>query len=208
MGDDLLILAFVVIVIGGIGSIRGAFVAALLVGVVDTIGRAFLRPLFALVMSGYAADNAGPATRLDADLHPDGDGAVLPAAGPVSPRAIAMKSSRNRLAVTLAVLRRRWRCVPPVVGRLRPAVLSRSLHPRHDLRHRRGQPRSHPRLWRHGELRPCRLSRHRRLCGRHPRLLRHHQRLRAVRHRDRRLGADRACASAPFRCAPAASISS
>jgi branched-chain amino acid transport system permease protein len=62
MGDDLLILAFVVIVIGGIGSIRGAFVAAVLVGVVDTIGRAFLRPLFALVMSGYAADNAGPAT--------------------------------------------------------------------------------------------------------------------------------------------------
>jgi branched-chain amino acid transport system permease protein len=62
MGDDLLILAFVVIVIGGIGSIRGAFIAALLVGVVDTIGRAFLRPLFALVMSGPAADNAGPAT--------------------------------------------------------------------------------------------------------------------------------------------------
>ena len=62
MGDDLLILAFVVIVIGGIGSIRGAFVASLLVGVVDTIGRAFLRQLFALVMSGFAADSAGPAT--------------------------------------------------------------------------------------------------------------------------------------------------
>ena len=62
MGDDLLILAFVVIVIGGIGSIRGAFIASLLVGVVDTIGRAFLRPLFALMMSGPAADNAGPAT--------------------------------------------------------------------------------------------------------------------------------------------------
>jgi len=62
MGDDLLILAFVVIVIGGIGSIRGAFIASLLVGVVDTIGRAFLRPVFALVMSGPAADNAGPAT--------------------------------------------------------------------------------------------------------------------------------------------------
>lgn len=62
MGDDLLILAFVVIVIGGIGSIRGAFIAALLVGVVETIGRAFLRPLFGLIMSGPAADNAGPAT--------------------------------------------------------------------------------------------------------------------------------------------------
>ncbi len=61
MGDDFLILAFVVIVIGGVGSIRGAFIAALLVGVVDTVGRAFLRPLFALVMTRTAADNAGPA---------------------------------------------------------------------------------------------------------------------------------------------------
>ena len=39
MGDNLLILAFVVIVIGGIGSIRGAFLAALLIGLVDTLGR-------------------------------------------------------------------------------------------------------------------------------------------------------------------------
>ncbi len=41
MGDQILILAFVVIVIGGIGSIRGAFIAALLIGVVDTMGRSF-----------------------------------------------------------------------------------------------------------------------------------------------------------------------
>ena len=40
MGDNILILAFVVIVIGGIGSILGAFVAALLIGLVDKIGRA------------------------------------------------------------------------------------------------------------------------------------------------------------------------
>ena len=61
MGENVLILAFVVIVIGGIGSIRGAFVAALLVGFVDTMGRAFLRPLLATVMTTTAADNAGPA---------------------------------------------------------------------------------------------------------------------------------------------------
>ena len=61
MGDDFLILAFVVIVIGGLGSVRGAFVAALLVGVVDMVGRAFLRPLFALLMARSAADSAGPA---------------------------------------------------------------------------------------------------------------------------------------------------
>jgi branched-chain amino acid transport system permease protein len=39
MGESILILAFVVIVIGGIGSIRGALFGALLVGVVDTVGR-------------------------------------------------------------------------------------------------------------------------------------------------------------------------
>ncbi|MGH7088657.1 MAG: branched-chain amino acid ABC transporter permease, partial [Stellaceae bacterium] len=61
MGENVLILAFVVIVIGGIGSIRGAFVAALLVGIVDTMGRAFLRPVLATVMVRSAADNAGPA---------------------------------------------------------------------------------------------------------------------------------------------------
>jgi branched-chain amino acid transport system permease protein len=61
MGDGVLILAFVVIVIGGIGSLRGAFIAALLVGVVDAMGRAFLRPLLGSLMSHAAADNAGPA---------------------------------------------------------------------------------------------------------------------------------------------------
>ena len=44
MGDNVLILAFVVIVIGGIGSIRGAFIAALLIGLVDTLGRFWRRP--------------------------------------------------------------------------------------------------------------------------------------------------------------------
>jgi branched-chain amino acid transport system permease protein len=61
MGESVLIRAFVVIVIGGIGSIRGAFIAALVVGFVDTMGRAFLRPLLATMMTHAAADNAGPA---------------------------------------------------------------------------------------------------------------------------------------------------
>lgn len=47
MGESILILAFVVIVIGGIGSVRGAFVAALLVGVADTFGRVMLPPALA-----------------------------------------------------------------------------------------------------------------------------------------------------------------
>jgi branched-chain amino acid transport system permease protein len=61
MGESVLISAFVVIVIGGIGSIRGAFVAALLVGMVDAMGRAYLRPLLAALASSAAADSAGPA---------------------------------------------------------------------------------------------------------------------------------------------------
>jgi branched-chain amino acid transport system permease protein len=61
MGDGVLILAIVVIVIGGIGSIRGAFISVILIGVVDTMGRVFLRPMLASVMAKSAADNAGPA---------------------------------------------------------------------------------------------------------------------------------------------------
>ena len=61
MGDNILILAFVVIVIGGIGSIRGAFVAAILVGLIDTLGRAFLPNLLRQVLSGAAASTAAPA---------------------------------------------------------------------------------------------------------------------------------------------------
>jgi branched-chain amino acid transport system permease protein len=49
MGESILILAFVVVVIGGIGSIRGAFVGALLVGFVDTAGRTFLVPAAASI---------------------------------------------------------------------------------------------------------------------------------------------------------------
>ena len=59
MGDGLLILAFVVIVIGGIGSIRGAFLAALLVGLIDTMGRAFGPQLLRLAMAPAAANQTG-----------------------------------------------------------------------------------------------------------------------------------------------------
>ncbi|WP_121630807.1 branched-chain amino acid ABC transporter permease [Tropicibacter alexandrii] len=61
MGEPVLILAFVVIVIGGIGSIKGAFIGALLVGLTDTLGRIFLPELFKLVMEPSAATQAGSA---------------------------------------------------------------------------------------------------------------------------------------------------
>jgi branched-chain amino acid transport system permease protein len=60
MGENILILAFVVIVIGGIGSIRGAFVGALLVGFVDTMGRALIPIAFAKMFSPQVASNLGP----------------------------------------------------------------------------------------------------------------------------------------------------
>ena len=61
MGEEILIEVLVVIVIGGIGSIRGALVGAVVVGMVDTLGRAFLKPMLATVVSPAAADSAGPA---------------------------------------------------------------------------------------------------------------------------------------------------
>jgi branched-chain amino acid transport system permease protein len=61
MGELILIQVFVVIVIGGIGSIRGALAGALIVGMVDTLGRAFLKPILATVISAPAAETAGPA---------------------------------------------------------------------------------------------------------------------------------------------------
>jgi branched-chain amino acid transport system permease protein len=61
MGENILILAFVVIIIGGIGSIRGAFVAAMIVGLIDTMGRVFLPDLVRHFVSYAAGSSAGPA---------------------------------------------------------------------------------------------------------------------------------------------------
>ena len=59
MGEGILIITFVVIVIGGIGSIRGALVAAILVGLVDSLGRAFLPTLLRVVLDPARADGIG-----------------------------------------------------------------------------------------------------------------------------------------------------
>jgi len=59
MGEPVLILAFVVVVIGGIGSIKGAFVGALLVGLTDTLGGVLLPQLFALFLDPSAAATVG-----------------------------------------------------------------------------------------------------------------------------------------------------
>ena len=61
MGDDLLIVVFVVIIIGGIGSIRGAFIAAVMVGMLETLGRTVATDLLKLVFDASAANQIGPA---------------------------------------------------------------------------------------------------------------------------------------------------
>jgi branched-chain amino acid transport system permease protein len=61
MGENILIAAFVVVTIGGIGSIRGAFVASLLVGLADTVGRAFVPDLLHTFLSESASSSLGRA---------------------------------------------------------------------------------------------------------------------------------------------------
>ena len=61
MGEHILIQVLVVIVIGGIGSIKGAFVGALLIGVMDILGRSFLDMFFKLFLPVNTAETAAPA---------------------------------------------------------------------------------------------------------------------------------------------------
>ena len=61
MGEPVLILAFVVVVIGGIGSVKGAFVGALLVGMTDTLGRFLLPVFFGTFMDPSSATSVGSA---------------------------------------------------------------------------------------------------------------------------------------------------
>jgi len=61
MGEPVLVLTLVVIVTGGIGSIRGAFYGALIVGLIDTLGRAFLPAVLDALANKALAQAAGPA---------------------------------------------------------------------------------------------------------------------------------------------------
>ena len=61
MGNEIIITAFVVIIVGGIGSMKGAFIAALLIGLIDTMGRSYLDDIFKLAMPAEFAETAAPA---------------------------------------------------------------------------------------------------------------------------------------------------
>jgi len=61
MGNDIIIVAFVVVIVGGIGSVKGAFYAALIIGLIDTLSRSYLDQLLTLTMPGNYAETAAPA---------------------------------------------------------------------------------------------------------------------------------------------------
>ncbi len=166
MGENILILAFVITVIGGIGSIRGAFIAAILVGFVDTLGRAFFPDLLRLVLSPNAAATAAPALSsmliyllmaIVLVVRPEG---LFPASrkmsGALNDPEYRGRRAAGRAGAAAGLCRARRRPLP-----------AHAVHPHRHPGARRRQPQSHPRLWRDDELRPRRLSRHRRLCRRH-----------------------------------------
>jgi len=61
MGNDIIIMAFVVIIVGGIGSMKGAFIAAIIIGLIDTLGRSYLDDVFQLFVDNATAETSAPA---------------------------------------------------------------------------------------------------------------------------------------------------
>ena len=61
MGNDIIIVAFVVVIVGGIGSVKGAFYAALIIGLIDTLSRSYLDQLLTFAMPDNYAETAAPA---------------------------------------------------------------------------------------------------------------------------------------------------
>jgi len=61
MGNDIIIIALVVVIVGGIGSVKGAFYAALIIGMIDTMSRSYLDQLLQLMMPNTYAETAAPA---------------------------------------------------------------------------------------------------------------------------------------------------
>jgi hypothetical protein len=152
-------------VIGGIGSIRGAFMAAIFVGMIDTLGRAFLPDLLRKVLSSTAASTAAPAisSMLIYLLMADRAGGE---AGGAVPGRQAMKSHINVRNVVVALVVPWPHAAAGSYSALTGNIFILTLFTRiRHLRARRRQPQPHHGLWRHDEFWPCRLSRHRRLCG-------------------------------------------
>ena len=61
MGNDIIIIAFVVVIVGGIGSVKGAFYASMILGLIDTLSRSYLDALLAMAMPIEYSETAAPA---------------------------------------------------------------------------------------------------------------------------------------------------
>ena len=61
MGNDIIIIAFVVVIIGGIGSVKGAFYASMILGLIDTLSRSYLDVLLGMAMPSEYSETAAPA---------------------------------------------------------------------------------------------------------------------------------------------------
>ena len=181
MGENILILAFVVIVIGGIGSIRGALVGAH----ARRRGR-HARPHAAAaraarVPAAAVGERRRPGARLDRGLRLHGGGAGDPAAGPV-PGARLMAARPAAHASRSPPARSSALALPWLLRALGARLLPQPGEPDRRLRDRRDQPQPRPRLRRHGLVRPRRVRRPRRL-------------------RDRRCWSARACSAAALHLA-------
>jgi branched-chain amino acid transport system permease protein len=174
MGEPVLILAFVVIVIGGIGSIKGALVGAILVGVTDTMGRFLLPQIFATFMDPSRATGVGSALAsmliyiLMAVVL-----VVAPAAACSGPRH-DHGMTRERIVNADPLARAAGRAADRRADG--PTLCRQPRHQGGDPGARRHRPEPRARAGRHGILRPRGLLRHRRLCGGHPDEPRHHRR--------------------------------
>ena len=136
MGENILILAFVVIIIGGIGSIRGAFVAAIIVGLIDTIGRAFLPDLVRELRQLQRRFESRAVAVVDDHLHADGGGAGVPAGRsvPGGEQMMALVTPRNTFVAALLLL---LALLPVYCSRHRQLFSDVAVH-----------PHPHPRRWR------------------------------------------------------------
>ena len=165
MGENILIQVLVVIVIGGIGSIRGAFVGALMIGVIEIMGRSFLGDFFKLFLSGNAAETAAPAAASMLIYILMAGVLFFPATGPV-PGAERLRNEAHardfgcHYNIRLAGDRPRY-CVS-----YRGALLSRSRPTDDDPCHRRLEPKPHYGVWRDDQFWSRRVCRYWCLCCR------------------------------------------
>ena len=126
MGEPVLILAFVVIVIGGMGSVRGAFVGSMLVGLVDTAGRVFLPRAFGYTV-GPALASMAIFLLMAAMLYYRPAGLFPVSANPAPHATAAPRLPRRAALIGIAVLFAALAAVPLLGDSFHTRVIGRGL---------------------------------------------------------------------------------